>query len=384
MARIVTALTLAALLAPASAQTIVSQFLVAPTGTAFVGGLEYDCSNNIVWVADENNDTISAYDGAGNFLKTYAAMPPGTATNPQPIGIGQDPNTGMLWIGDENEYVYELDPATGLQTGAMFSTLPTVTDVSGVAVDPLTGNVFVSQDSGTRQIVEFSQTGAVITVIPLNMTPSTDPDGLAYDVTTGLFYLGDDIGDSVYEVDVTGTTTNTWSLAGLGISPEGVGLDSANGLVYIGDGFVTRQVYVVSGMISPGGLCVPAPPLFNISVTTTGAGDINAIVSNIPTGTVEGWTLYSLDTSTPVCGGPVFGGTPDANTLAILASTPIPLPGNPFHWTWPAVGFYPATPLSLPPGTMNAFAGTSWDFLAIAVDGTGALTPTFNVCRTTW
>src|SRR5687767_14218701 len=58
------------------AQTIVSSFLVAPAGTAFPGGLEFDCNSNIVWIGDKFNNLILAYDGNGNFLKQYAALPP--------------------------------------------------------------------------------------------------------------------------------------------------------------------------------------------------------------------------------------------------------------------------------------------------------------------
>src|SRR5687768_15186942 len=58
------------------AQAIVSSFPVAPAGTAFLGGLEFDCNSNIVWSGDETNNLLLAYDGSGNFLKQYAAVPP--------------------------------------------------------------------------------------------------------------------------------------------------------------------------------------------------------------------------------------------------------------------------------------------------------------------
>src|SRR5262245_17888383 len=123
-------------LAPTPAQTVVSSFPIGPAGVAFLGGLEFDCNSGVVWNADETNDLISCYSAAGKFLKSYpAVVPPGsTLANPEPIGVGINPTTGNLWIGDEGEYVYELNPLNGLPTGVSWSTVPSINDVSGVAV----------------------------------------------------------------------------------------------------------------------------------------------------------------------------------------------------------------------------------------------------------
>jgi hypothetical protein len=379
------ALTLAAAISAPGlwAQSVASSFPITPATTGFGGGLEFDCTSGIVWVVDETNDLITAYDTIGVLLKGYPApIPPGATAAPQPIGVGLNSSTGMLWIGDEAEYVYEFDPLTGVTTGVSWSTLPAVTDVSGVAVDAVTGNIFVSQDSGTRVIVEFSPTGAVVSTINLTGTGSMDPDGLAYDWATGLFYLGDDTGDRVYEVDRTGTTLNSWGLAAFGISPEGVGIDPTNGLLYVADGSITRRVYAVSGIV-PVSVCVPSPPVFYIAASTTGVGDARLSIANVPAGTFEGWTFISLDTTLPVGTGPIFGVTPDATTFAILTIAPVANPGDVLHWTSPVAGVFPATALTFPAGTFSAFSGTSWDLISLAV-GPSGLTPTFNVSRVTW
>lgn len=377
-------LTLAASL---GAQSIASSFPVDPAGVAFVGGLEYDCSGDIVYVVDQTNDLLSVYTSGGAFLKSYPAVPPPGSglTNPQPIGIGLNSSTGMLWIGDEGEYVYELDPVTGTPTGVSWSTTPAITDVSGVAVDPNTGNIYVSQDSGTRMVVEFDPTGGVVNTIVLTAAGSTDPDGLAYDAATNTFFLGEDTTDTILQVDTTGALVNSWSLAGLGISPEGLGVDSLNGQLYIGDGFVTRMVYVVDGILTPGlGPCIPNPTPFAIAVTTTGAGDATLDIRNIPSGAVEGYTLISLDVTAPVNGGPIFGFSPDSLTFLILATEPVATPGSILHWTWPvAPPLFPAVPFSTGPGALSSFAGQTWDFIALAVTPSG-LIPTFNVSRVTW
>jgi hypothetical protein len=371
----------ALLATPALAQTVVSSF---PAGTSFPGGAEFDCLSNIVWLVDSNADLITAYDPSGVVLRQYPApAPPGTSLTPTPIGVGYDVLSGMVWVGDEGEYVYQFDPVAGVATGVSWPTTPAITDVSGVAMDPQTGNIFVVQDSGTRVIVEFDQAGTVIQTIPLAASGSGDPDGLGFNVNTTTWYLGDDTADTIYEVDNTGTALNSWSLGSLGISPEGLGVDPVSGFLYVADGF-GGTVWVLSGIVPSGGLCVPGIPLLNIAVTTSGAGDMVLTVNGIPPSTIEGWTFFTLDTSTAVGAGPIFGITPDLNTIAILSLAPIASPGNPLHWTWPAAGVFPQTPFGAPPGSLSAFSGTSWDFLAATLDAAFNLTASFNVMRVTW
>src|SRR5262245_55032372 len=207
---------LASLITPTQAQTVVSPFPIGPAGVALLGGLDFDCNSGVVWNADETNNIISCYSAAGKFLKSYpAVVPPGSGVvDPQPIGVGINQTTGKLWIGDEAEWVYELDPLTGLPTGVSWSTLPSINDVSGVAVNQLTGNIYVVQDSGTpRKIVEFTPAGAPVTTINLPATGSSlDPDGLAYDSYNNWFYVGDDTANTIFRVDMTGATLASWNL----------------------------------------------------------------------------------------------------------------------------------------------------------------------------
>lgn len=232
---------------PAEAQTIVNQW---PTGGSFAGGLDYDPGTDTVWLADENDVVIRQYDRNGNLLVTFAAP------RSMPIGVGVDPTTGNIWIGDESEYVDEVTPA-GVPTGRSWPTTPTIVDVSGVAVDPVTGHVFVSQDAFPQMIAEFDQNGVPIKTIDLTGAGSADPDGLGYNPATLTFLLGEDIGDQIIEVDLLGNFLGSWNMGALGVSPEGVGLDAVAGTVFISDGF-GNMVYEVADIIDPAGVSLKA------------------------------------------------------------------------------------------------------------------------------
>lgn len=111
-------------------------------------------------------------------------------------------------------------------------------------------------------------------------------------------------------------------------------------------------------------------------------GDLTASVSGVPAGASAGLTLVSLATAGTVGGGPLWGITPDALTFTVLGTTPMPLPGNPFHWSVGPANSFPSVPYSLPPGTMTPFAGQTWDFVAIAYGL--VVVEASNVERVTW
>ncbi|MHC4945136.1 MAG: NHL repeat-containing protein [Planctomycetota bacterium] len=229
---------LCAFVAPLNSQSIVNQW---GTGGAFAGGLDYDSATDTVWVADSNTDTIYQFKRDGTPITSWAA-PDALA-----IGIAVDPITGNVWIADESETVYEMTPdgATVLDS---WSVNPPIVDLSGLALDHITGNIITVQDSGTRQIGVFDQDGNLVDLIDLSASGSSDPDGIGFNSVTGTYFLGDDTGDKVVEVDGNGNALNTWSTSGLGISPEGMGVDFANEMVFISGGF-DNTVYEVDGMI---------------------------------------------------------------------------------------------------------------------------------------
>lgn len=89
---------------------------------------------------------------------------------------------------------------------------------------------------------------------------------------------------------------------------------------------------------------------FNLQMTTTGIGDLNLSMLNVPQGTTEGYCIFGENATGPLGGGPIGGIYPTLITFGLLA-TPVQ-PGNLAHWTWPAPGLFPDVPLALPSGAI--------------------------------
>ena len=119
--------------------------------------------------------------------------------------------------------------------------------------------------------------------------------------------------------------------------------------------------------------CVPGGggPFTLTANNTPSTGDLQLALTNIPGTTIEGWTLFSTNVSGPVGLGPWGGLYPDNTTILVVTLFPFPSPGDPVHWTWPVTSpLYPADNANFPPSSFPAFLyGTSWDFMAIATDG---------------
>ena len=107
-------------------------------------------------------------------------------------------------------------------------------------------------------------------------------------------------------------------------------------------------------------------PLPYLQVTSTG-GDFNMSLTEVPGALAQGWTVISTNTSNPVDSGPILGIYPTQTTFDVLALNPSF--GNPLAFTTGVPpGFYPTSPFSLPPGTVNFLAGQTWDFVTLGVD----------------
>jgi hypothetical protein len=111
-------------------------------------------------------------------------------------------------------------------------------------------------------------------------------------------------------------------------------------------------------------------PAFLLELSTTGAGDLHVGVRNIPSLSVEGYSIVSTLTAQPVGTGPLAGLQPDLLTFQLLTLPAVP--GGLFHWTWPVpLPLFPAGDFDVPPGVLSLPPGFAVDALAVAL-GAGA------------
>jgi hypothetical protein len=243
-----------------------------------------------------------------------------------------DPRTGDLLVGGPEGLFLRPAGSTGFQTVTLWSSAP-----ASLTWDPESSGWLATHRSSNR-VLRISPSGVMIDRIPQGAIP--EPSVLAVDVN-GDVLVGTALGD-IYRIDAgepAPTLTNSLTLPGTGVA----GL-TATGVLF--------QQFRLDATVDPSGL------------TLSFAG--------IPEGTVQGLTLVSGDLTPLGSGLDFFGFNFDATTFTILAAVPLPSPGNPFHWTYPATGF-PASPLTVPPSSLPP--NSQWDLIGGAIgSGTPLLT----------
>ena len=110
----------------------------------------------------------------------------------------------------------------------------------------------------------------------------------------------------------------------------------------------------------------PDPNALRVVLTGQPSFGLNIAIENIPANSVEGYTIFSLNTALPVGQGVFLGLMPDTLTIAGFG-----LPaqsGSLFHFVVPSLPtHYPSVPFNFPAGTFAAFAGISVDAVALLI-----------------
>ncbi|MAG59121.1 MAG: peptidase S8 [Planctomycetes bacterium] len=129
----------------------------------------------------------------------------------------------------------------------------------------------------------------------------------------------------------------------------------------------------------------PLSSAFDIELTSSGAGlgDGHLGLTAIPTGTTQGYCLFSFATSQVLGTGSFIGLVPDFSTWVCLASPR--RTGSVLHWSWPAPSsIFPANDFDAPAGFFTLAAGTTMDGMAIALDASWTVRGTTPVRRVTF
>jgi len=183
-------------------------------------------------------------DGGGNFggILLWRQEWTTTFSSVAPSGIAVDPATGDRFVSDNQQHrVFRVDGLGGVissfDTGAAGSFSPT-----GLSMGPGGGSLFLS-DSQARKIIEVSATGVELssfTTSPFKKKPHSeplcnDPEGVAYDTTRDHLFIVDPQAGRVFEVTREGSFVAAFPTAPAAPYPTDLAVDPAGDRLIISD-----------------------------------------------------------------------------------------------------------------------------------------------------
>jgi len=288
----------------------------------------------------------------GGFITTFAGVggtqgfsgnggPATSALMKRPFGLAHDA-AGNVYVADaDNVVVRKIDTSgtitvfagtgvSGYTGDGGAATSATMTAVYGLAVDPATGSVYIS-DLGNH-VVRKVQGGMITTVAgtgtsgysgdggPAPLAQLKSPLDVDYDPSTGSLYILDGLDCRVRKIDAGGVIT---TVAGSGVngfsgdgglatsatfgSPGGIAYDPVTASLYIADtnnqrirkvqgGVITTVVGTgTAGSAGDGGPAISAQLSYPIGVAVDGAGNLYiADQSNHRIRKVVGGTIYTI------------------------------------------------------------------------------------------
>ncbi len=178
---------------------------------------------NRVYVANENDGTVSVIDGSTN---TVIATP---SVGLSPYDVAVNPATNQIYV-TFSDNVAVIDGATNNVTSI------SVPNARFLAVNSATNKIYVS-GGGTVTVIDGASQG----VTPITVGGSTA--GIAVNALANKVYVAITTNNTVAVID--GATDNT-STVNVGRSPTNVGVNSATSRVYVSN-FADNTVTVIDG-----------------------------------------------------------------------------------------------------------------------------------------
>jgi hypothetical protein len=118
-----------------------------------------------------------------------------------------------------------------------------------------------------------------------------------------------------------------------------------------------------------------------LDLSSSGFGNLDVSVSNLPAGWASGVTIFSANTARHLSLGDTFGLEFDSLSLAAISASPSP--GKVFAFTEAGLGLYPYTKFSFPASVAMSASGLSLDAVVVLFDATGSIVDVSNVDRVT-
>lgn len=164
---------------------------------------------------------------------------------PDPSGIAYDPVSNRLFLSDSEVDEAPFYVATDLYAFSLDGTLQQTYDLNytdeatGLAYDPTTGNLFISDDDSSNiYCVDPANPGVVLWQFNAEALGCDDPEDVAIDPTNGHLFVVNGESRTIVELDAKGTQTfGTITLPEEIKDPEALAYDAETDVFYVGGGF---------------------------------------------------------------------------------------------------------------------------------------------------
>jgi Calx-beta domain-containing protein/hemolysin type calcium-binding protein len=181
-------------------------------------GLAYDAANNTLYLVDSEVDEVSPRGTANMWaLNLDGTLQPNGAISlygytTEPTGIAFDPGSGNMYITDDDIFRVNVtnvaNPSVRL---AQFATRPLGgDDPEDVSFNPVNGHLFIANGSDIAHpmIIELDSTGTQVIRNILLPSVIRDPEAVVYDAAHDVFFVGIENGHEIWMVDHNGNILN--------------------------------------------------------------------------------------------------------------------------------------------------------------------------------
>jgi hypothetical protein len=181
-------------------------------------GLAYDPATGTLYLVDSEVDEVTPR-GAANMwaLNLDGSLKPNGAISlygytTEPTGIAFDPATGKMYITDDDTFnIYVTNVANPSVKLSQFATKPLGgDDPEEVSFNPVNGHLYIANGSDIAhpKIIEIDSSGTqAIRNIPLPAVIK-DPEAVVYDAAHDVFFVGIENGHDIWMVDHNGNILN--------------------------------------------------------------------------------------------------------------------------------------------------------------------------------